>query len=443
MIRLTLIFAALLAVAAAAAGIANLPGTVTLELSGYQVELRLAVLAGLLAVALVVLLTALSLAHLVIGLPARFAEKRRRNDQTQGEAAMAEALMALARGDAAAAAEATGTARRKLPQAALPRLMAAQAALLDNRPDDAEADYHAMLTEDTTLAQKILGLEGLYYMSRARGDIEVAGTQALQVLELAPKTEWALDGMMALAVQIGDWPAAHDWLRRWARSGQKRKTVKRRRAVLYLAEAQGLMGEGSETAAHEACDRAVQAASLDAGFVPAVALAARLQAQHGRTARAQRLLKQAWTKAPHAELAQAWLDCTAGQPQATRQRAAARFVGKHKDTPQAHVLRARLALQDKRWRLARTLVKSHAETEGADRDLCLIMADAETGLGDAAAAADWQERARRAPPPAGWTAGGLHMEAWQALCPVTGRLDAAIWQAQPSGPAVPVLAAQG
>ena len=442
MIRLTAGFAALLALAAAAAAIANLPGTVTLELSGYQAELRLAVLTGLLAAAVLALLAVLALAQLIVRLPARFAEKRRRTDRVHGEAAMAEALMALARGDAAAPPlqpARHGASCRRPPCRGL---MAAQAALLDNRPADAEADYHAMLADGTTLAQKILGLEGLYYMSRARGDVEAAGTQALQVLELAPKTEWALDGMMALAVQIGDWPAAHDWLRRWARSGQKRKTVKRRRAVLYLAEAQGLMGEGSETAAQAACDRAVQAASLDAGFVPAVALAARLQAQRGQTARAQRLLKQAWTKAPHAELAQAWLACTAGQPQASRQRAAARFVGKHKDTPEAHVLRARLALQDKRWRLARTLVKPHAETQGADRDLCLIMADAERGLGDAAAAADWQERARRAPPPAGWAAGGLHMEAWQALCPVTGRLDAAVWQAQPSGPAVPVLAAQ-
>ena len=58
--------------------------------------------------------------------------------------------MALARGDAKAADEATRLARKKMPHEALPLLMAAQAALLDGRRDDAAANYHAML-EGATL----------------------------------------------------------------------------------------------------------------------------------------------------------------------------------------------------------------------------------------------------------------------------------------------------
>jgi hypothetical protein len=34
------------------------------------------------------------------------------------------------------------------------------------------------------------------------------------VLEVDAKSSWALEGLMTLAVQIGDWPAAEKWLRR-------------------------------------------------------------------------------------------------------------------------------------------------------------------------------------------------------------------------------------
>ncbi len=438
MMRLLFGFIVLAGLAICAALIANLPGQVSFSVSGYILETRTAVLAGASFAAFLMCLALVGLAQFLWHLPARLRAERREALRRDGEAALAKALMALARGDAASAKEATRLARQKLPHQALPRLMAAQAALLDGRQADAEADYRAMLRREATLEQKTLGLEGLYYMARgaAVADMETAGTYALQVLELAPKTLWALDGLMAMAVQIGDWSAAQDWMRQWSRAlngSGKRAQIKRRRAVLWLAEAQSLLATQDPGDQLVAQKRAEQAAKQDPEFYAAAALAARLQARGGDLKKARATLRQAWTRAPHPEITEAWLDCYADQPLATRQRAAVSFIGKHKAHIEAQILRARIALDGERWRQAKTWLEPHASQahpEGeapVERRLCLLLAEAETGLDDAQKAQHWRECARRAPAEAGWMSAGLRLDSWQAICPVTGKLDGVIW----------------
>ena len=428
MMRFALAAVILAALASIAAILANLQGDVAIEMGGYTIETGLAGLAGAVAALVLVTLALFWLGHFVWHMPVRLRALRAAQKREEGEAALADALMALARGDAAMADKATKAARNKLPDRALPMLMSAQAALLQGATDRAEEDYRAMLGAASTVAQKLLGLQGLYYMAQARGDMEAAGTHALRVLEIEPKTVWALDGLMALAVRIGDWEAAAIWLRRWSRAGVKRATVKRRRAVISLAEAQSLVAQEGEAGRMAALQKAEQAARLDIGLVAATALAARLQAGQGDVKKARRLLRQAWARGPHRVLADAWLDCSAEQPAAGLMRAASHFIGKQKDHYESHMLRARLALKTQRWAFAQTLLRPLAAAEDATRSVFEMMAEAAKGDGDEAAAQGWHAKARNAPPQAGWMAAGLRLADWQAVCPVTGRLDGVQWQ---------------
>ncbi len=437
-IRVGVGFGLLALAAMLAAWMANLSGTVHITLSGYLVETKLSHLVGFGFACLVVGLAGFALIQFIYRLPQRLKAARAQAKRRDGEAALAKALMALARGDGAAASQASELARQKLPHGGLPRLMAAQAALLDGRDDAAAADYRALLAPATTLTQKVLGLEGLYYISHKAGDAEMAGAYALQVLELAPKTVWALDGLMTLAVQIEDWEAARAWLRRWSRAGRTRADVKRRRAVLCLAEAHSLLARDAPDSLGDAllaAKKAEQAVAADAGFVPAITLAAQLQARGGNLKKARRILRVAWAKAPHAELARAWVACHDGQPLAGRQRALSHFIGKHKDHLEALVLRARVALDDERWQVAQLLLKPHLEKdqEEMSRRLCALLGEAEAGLHNMADAQYWQDKARRAPLEAGWMAGGMRLEQWQAICPVTGKLDGVVWRAPSDG----------
>jgi uncharacterized membrane-anchored protein len=305
--------------------------------------------------------------------------------------------------------------------------MAAQAALLDGRRDDAAANYHAMLGDRQPPQQISLGLEGLYHLARAENDADAAGTYALQVLEVDAKSSWALEGLMTLAVQIGDWPAAEKWLRRWGRSGVGRAAVKQRRAILALAEAQSLLGENDPAAQMAAVKKAEHAAALDPKLIPATALAAQLLARAGDKRQARKVLKQAWQKAPHAVLAQAWLDCHSDQPAAGRMRAVGRFIGKHRTHEEAAILRARIAMAARRFRQAANLLSPLAEGAHPSRRLCLLMAEIELGLEHETQAQLWRDKARRAPAEDGWRGGGLRLDEWQPICPVTGRLGGVSW----------------
>jgi len=233
---------------------------------------------------------------------------------------------------------------------------------------------------------------------------------------------------MTLAVQIGDWPAAEKWLRRWGRAGRSRAQIKQRRAILALAEAQSLLAEEAPAAQLAAVKKAEAAAMLDPKLLPATALAARLLARGGNMRQARKILKQAWQKAPHAVLAEAWLECHGDQPAAGRMRAVGRFIGKHGSHEEAAILRARIALATRRFRQAANLLAPWLDSDTPSRRLCLLMADIEDGLEHSIEAHGWREKARRAPSDAGWTGGGMRLDEWQAICPVTGRLGGVAWQ---------------
>ena len=435
MMRFILALTAVLMLTSLAALIANLPGTVSIAVPGHIIDMPLTVLLGAVLFLVSGALAIWVAAHWLWHLPVHLRRARLARNRKEGEAALAGGLMALARGDASAADEATRLARKKMPHQPLPLLMAAQAALLDGRRDDAAANYQAMLG-DTKLPQQIsLGLEGLYHLARSENDADAAGTYALQVLEVDTKSSWALEGLMTLAVQIGDWPAAEKWLRRWGRSGVARAEIKQRRAILALAEAQSLLGEDDPAAQMAAVKKAEQAAALDPKLVPATALAAQLLARAGDMRQARKVLKQAWQKTPHAVLAQAWLDCHSDQPAAGRMRAVGRFIGKHRAHEEAAILRARIALAARRFRQAANLVSPFIAGARPSRRLCVLMAEIEVGLEREGEAQGWREKARRAPAEDGWRAGGLRLDEWQPICPVTGRLGGVSWgRATPDAP---------
>ena len=119
-------------------------------------------------------------------------------------------------------------------------------------------------------------------------------------------------------------------------------------------------------------------------------------------------------------------------------RAAAHFIGKQKDHYESHMLRARLALKTQRWAFAQTLMPL-SQANNPTRSVFELLAEAAKGDGDEAAAQQWYAKARNALPEAGWVAAGLRLVDWQAVCPVTGRLDGVEWQTPQASPAQAIM----
>ena len=415
----------LAAVSAVAVLVAGLEGRLRVTLMGFDVATDLSVAVGALLVAALGLILVVLTAQFFWHLPARLHTRRAMARQRMGTQALAEALMALARGDAEGARAGVDLARRKLPHEPLPLLVAAQTDLLSGDAPAAEGKYRLMASDTQNPALSKLGLEGLFYLARMQNPSE-AEALAHRALAQDTKTAWALEGLMGLAVQCSDWDTAERWLRQWARSGAGRKKVNARRAVIHAAAAQALTVEDNAEARQLALKKAEQASAAAPDLVPATALKAQLQARAGNHRKARKTLRDAWTRQPHPHLGEAWLAAHADQPAATRLRLATQMVRAHSTHIEADIFRARVACSARRYSFARKLLEPHLENP--DRRLCQLMADIETEEGNEAGARVWLDKARHAPLEAGWTARGLRLDDWQPLCPVTGALGGVVWQ---------------
>ncbi len=415
----------LAAVSAVAVLVAGLEGRLRVTLMGFDVATDLSIAVGALLVAALGLILLVLTTQFFWHLPARLHTRRAMARQRIGTQALAEALMALARGDAEGARAGVDLARRKLPHEPLPLLVAAQTDLLSGDAPAAEGKYRLMAGDMQNPALSKLGLEGLFYLARMQNPSE-AEALAHRALAQDTKTAWALEGLMGLAVQHSDWDAAERWLRQWARSGAGRKKVNARRAVIHAAAAQALAVEDNAEARRLALKKAEQASAAAPDLVPATALKAQLQARAGNHRKARKTLRDAWGRQPHPQLGEAWLAAHADQPAASRLRLAAQMVRAHSTHIEAHIFRARVACSARRYSFARKLLEPHLENP--DRRLCQLMADIETEEGNEAGARFWLDKARHALLEAGWTARGLRLDNWQPLCPVTGALGGVVWQ---------------
>ena len=412
-------------VSAVAVLVAGLKGRLRVTLMGFELATDLSIAVGAMLVGALGLILVVLTAQFLWHLPARLHTRRAMARQRIGTQALAEALMALARGDAEGARAGADLARRKLPHEPLPLLVAAQTDLLSGDAPAAEGKYRLMASDTQNPALSKLGLEGLFYLARVQNPSE-AEALAHRALAQDTKTAWALEGLMALAVQHSDWDTAERWLRQLARSGAGRKKVNARRAVIHAAAAQALAVEDNVEARRLALKKAEQASAAAPDLVPAQALKAQLQARAGNHRKARKTLRDAWGRQPHPQLGEAWLAAHADQPAASRLRLAAQMVRAHSAHIEAHIFRARVAFSARRYSFARKLLEPHLENP--DRRLCQLMADIETEEGNEAGARFWLDKARHALLEAGWTARGLRLDNWQPLCPVTGALGGVVWQ---------------
>jgi HemY protein len=73
--------------------------------------------------------------------------------------------------------------------------------------------------------------------------------------------------------------------------------------------------------------------------------------------------------------------------------------------------------------------------------VCLLMSDLEQAEhGSTGRGREWLARATRAPRDPAWIADGIVSDQWAPISPVTGRLDAFVWQAPPDVLVAPELA---
>ncbi|TXN84480.1 heme biosynthesis HemY N-terminal domain-containing protein [Methylobacterium sp. WL8] len=423
-----LAFLALLAVAAfGAVWIADRPGSVTIVWNGYEVATSLAIALVGVGVAAIVLGLVWAVVRGLITLPDTLVNGSRERRRAKGFTALSRGMVAVGSGDPLAARRHAGDAERLLGAEPLTLLLKAQAAQISGDRQAAESAFQRMVDDPET---RVLGLRGLFVEARRREDDVSARAYAAEAARLAPSVTWANDAVLEAQCADGDWGGALEIVERRGSLGLIEKAeARRQRAVLLTAMAQ--VREAGEPEA--ATERALQAVKLAPDLVPAACIAGRLLARRGDLKKAAKIVEAAWKANPHPDLAKVYLNLRTGDSVRDRLTRAETLAKLSSWTPEARLALAQAAFDARDFAKAREAIQPLLD-DGPTVRTCLMMArieEAEHGAGSGRAR-EWLARAAHAPRDPVWIADGVASPTWEPISPVSGRIDAFVWQAPPN-----------
>jgi HemY protein len=422
MIRLASWIIGSLVVAALAAWMIALPGTLTLEVAGYRMQPRLGAAIVMFLIVALVIIVIWSVIRRILSAPRAMARRNREKRREQGVEALSDAIVALQAGDPARARALAREAQSRLPANAAARLLEARADLALGDMSAAREHYRALIASEKTA---VAALTGLYDQARAQHRPEAALTFARKALALAPASGWAAEAVFDDLTKRGQWAEAVAMVNAEAVSSREARAAKRRRqAVIETARAR----EAETSAPLSALDHALTALKLLPDFVPAALIAARIHINRGETRKAMSLLRRIWRSTGHPDIAALYAHAQPGASAIDR----LKRLGEIIETPPPHraagMALARAAIDAYDWPLARKALEPFAGPD-ATQGVASLMAEIEEGQsGDQGKSREWLARAVRAPRDPAWTADGLVSDEWEPISPVTGRLDAFEWK---------------
>lgn len=412
LLRGALVLIALMALAAAAAWIADQPGRVEVVWFGYEIGAP----APLLALGLLLLALAAFIVTWALAWAAALPQRRRLKRQQKGYANFAAGMVAVAAGEADRALSLADKARKQLDDPALSRLLVAHAAQLKG---DAALAHEAYLALSQDPGTAFLGTRGLLADARRSNDRITALDQAQRASRLRPSSPFAAEAELQLLVEAGDWDGA----RKRLELARKKKAVTREAANalsarLDLAEAQAALVRNDRRMARQWAERSGKV--LPDHPAPPVLMARAADTAAAREAAAFHL-KRAFARAPSEALAEAWLMLQRETPSDRLMAAAEDFVAGRKPEVASQLLLAAAALQVRDYSAARAALSKAGPTGGAwaARLLATLAEDSE---GDAAADDHWQALAAHH---ALWQCGhcGAGAADWSLLCAACGSFD--------------------
>ena len=421
MIKLILRFALLAAAAALFAWLADNPGSLTLVWKGKQITTSVVAGFALLLVVMAALAFLWSLWWRLWRSPRTLGGflKDRRNRKAYES--LSRGIIAAGAGDSAAAARHAAVAAKGLRNEPLVNVLAAQAAQLAGDRAGVKRIFEAMAKEPSTQA---LGLRGLFAEARQAGDIAAARRHAEQALRLNPRLAWASDAVLQLQSLSKDWSGAAATLAQRAKSALIAAPEANRKQAVMLA-AQALALEDREPT--QALDLATRALKREAGLVPAALVAARRHIANAAPRKAVKILREAWARNPHPDLAELYARHKPGDGPEARFEKLRDLTGNDPAHLEGAFALARGAAAAQRWDAARKLLEPYV-VDRPEARLCALMAEIEEAAGDKGRAREWLARAIVAPRDPMWVNDGVASTRWSPVSPVSGEIAGSEWK---------------
>jgi HemY protein len=422
MVRLVVYLLTIALIASGLAWLADRPGTLQVVWQGYDIETSVFRAVVLLAAAVAAIVFLWSLFRALWNSPAAIGDRLVRRRQRKGLDAVSSGLIAIGAGDGALASRYALQARKSLPHEPLTHLLRAQSAELSGDRATARRIYEAMLASPET---EQLGLRGLFLEAEREGASEAARQLASRALNANPKLGWSSDALFKLQCKQKDWTAALETLEHARKNRHIAKPeAERKRAVLLTAKAQAAEDDAPE----KALNLALEAHGLAPDLVPAAALAGRILASRGNTAKAAKVLQKTWVKSPHPDLAAAYAYARVGDSTRDRFDRIRQLAALNPHSIESPIAVATAAIDARLYGEARHALEPLLPERLTQR-VATLMARIEAGEnGEKGRVREWLARAMNAARDPAWIADGVTSDHWQATSPVDGRLDAFQWR---------------
>lgn len=406
---------------------ADNPGLVRITWLDFEVSTSVGIAIILVIAAAFLVILALWLLRSLLDLPGLWNRLRSRSRTRRGLDALTKGMVAVAAGDPEEAQRQARRAEDLLPRPApLSRLLAAQAAQLDGDEAAASRHFAAMLEDPQT---EFLGIRGLLNHAVRNGDHDQALRLAERAFDLQPNTPWVLRTLFERQIHARQWHKAEQSLTELIHRRLVDKTEGHRLRGLVAYQRATVADRAGETA--EALEQARKAHKRAPDHVPSAVLAARMLIIDGRPARAQSVVENTWSHAPHPALAAVFRDALAEETPYLRVNRFKKLLEKAPNHPESHIALAEVCLEAEIWGEARTHLQAAAGDHPSGR-VCRLMARLEEAENhDGEAAGRWLEKAADAPSDPAWicqSCGAVAAE-WELICHRCGALDSQTWQA--------------
>ena len=326
----------------------------------------------------------------VLGLPQKIKSFRRRSKTRKGNEALANGILAVEGGDLKSAKRLT---QKALSDADDERL----ALLLDARTAEQEEDWTRAERAYAELSRKpgahLAGLKGLTGAAVKRGDFAMAIERAREALDMKGETgDWPFKSLFEIFVARGEWTEARHVLASGESKGHlPADAARRRKAVLFVAEAHEIMSSDPEQSERLLAD----ALKLAPNLPPAAFHLARLQSARGVDKAAISTLETAWKARPHPALALIAERIDAQNEDGAR-KAMIALGNVNKSHRETALLNADLAISKGEWVAAEKALGPLLQGTQPTSRVCRLMEMVARANSDTHAANDWAEKAARA-----------------------------------------------
>ena len=361
-----------------------------------------------------------------------------RSRERKGYDALGDAMIALAAGEPREAMAKADKAESLLKRPEVTTLLVAQAHEAAGDVPKAREKWKELVERDKT---RFVGIRGLLREELDAGRTDTAMKLAEKAFALKPGHVETQDTLIRMQAREGDWDGARRVLTAKLKSGALPKDVyKRREAVLTLADARERLAKGETDKARA---EALEANRLSPELVPAAVLAARMLIETGEGRRASKVLRTAWAKTHHPDLAAAYADIEPGESPQARIKRFAPLLKLDPSAPESRMLDTELHLAAEDFPGARRALGSVHETHPSARALSL-MAAIEKGEGaEDHVVRAWLAKALGASRGPQWVCdncGTVH-GAWVPVCTNCEAFDSLAWtEARVTQDAIPALA---